>query len=957
MRQSEWKLVEEYFHQALSLPGERRQELLEKLAPETAERVRQLLAADEAEQSVLDQLIGGAAASWLSSRTSFELHPTHVGRYKILRPLGTGGMGAVFLAERDDAEFDKLVAIKILKAGFIGPEAAERFRRERQILAHLDHPFTARLLDGGTLDDGRPYLVMEFVDGETITTYAQREQLSIRQRCELVRKVAEAVAHAHQELVVHRDLKPSNILVDQRGNPRLLDFGIAKLMTTELDAATQQQFLTPQYASPEQLRGEPVTTAADVYGLGAILYELLTGEPPHSARFERLGNTELVPPSRRLALAENINSPRQRIPLDLDNIVLKAMAAEPIRRYRSAEQFGDDLGHFLAGEPVLARGDSIVYRTRKFVQRAWLPLAATLAIVVTLAVSAANARRQAAEANRMRVIAVAESRAAREAWDESDRTRLAAEKALEQSRQLEKLAAASAREARQERDRANERLVRLRQISGRLLFDLHDSIARLPGATAARKVVVQTALEQFNQMALEGQHDDQLLSELAAAYQRIGDVQGNPTNANLGDSAGALASYERAIALRTPRIEKDPAEAVAQLRTWASLADVQRQLGKAEAAEKTVLAALRWADAHPGLGDRGVLAYVGLERVLARLKMAQNLRESFPLFARALARLDSLPREVAATPEAKSERLLLLIPYSRTHMGDPQARPMAEEALALAQEFYAAHPGETVHANRLLEILLAHSEILRSEKPPQLEPALAEARRALDIAMDLQKADPVNIQAQIAVASVYSRIGVIEAARGHVDDAVTSLLRGAGRLESTYVDHPGSTDVLAILANTYFRAAESLVRGNRLPEAEPSLLRSSELYRKLLALDRRQLSAMMNLVSLDDWLGMLRSQQGRWEQAAEALERVRLATFRYPGHDHPDWRRSASDMLRRLGICYRELAKQRHTVADWAKAAECFDRALELALTKDPELATLAAEAAQQAKSTAGSSH
>ena len=263
MRQSEWKLVEEYFHQALGLPGERRQELLEKLAPETAERVRQLLAADEAEQSVLDQLIGGAAASWLSSRTSFELHPTHVGRYKILRPLGTGGMGAVFLAERDDAEFDKLVAIKILKAGFIGPEAAERFRRERQILAHLDHPFTARLLDGGTLDDGRPYLVMEFVDGETITTYAQREQLSIRQRCELVRKVAEAVAHAHQELVVHRDLKPSNILVDQRGNPRLLDFGIAKLMTTELDAATQQQFLTPQYASPEQLRGEPVTTAAD----------------------------------------------------------------------------------------------------------------------------------------------------------------------------------------------------------------------------------------------------------------------------------------------------------------------------------------------------------------------------------------------------------------------------------------------------------------------------------------------------------------------------------------------------------------------------------------------------------------------------------------------------------------------------------------------------------------------
>src|SRR5262249_25625550 len=288
-------------------------------------------------------------------------------------------MGAVYEADRDDEQFRQQVAIKIIKRGMDTDFVRDRFLRERQILATLDHPHIARLFDGGATEDGRPYFVMEFVDGEPITDYCRRRELPLDEKLKLFRDVCSAVQHAHQKLVVHRDLKPSNILVTADGTPKLLDFGIAKLLAPDTGEAvtrteTAIRLMTPDYASPEQVRGGAITTATDVYSLGVSLYELLTGRRPY--QFETYSPLEIEraicdpeppPPSdaARRQPGTSLKLARQ-LAGDLDNIVLMAMRKKPDRRYQSVEQFSADLLRFGAGLPVAARPDSFVYRTGKF---------------------------------------------------------------------------------------------------------------------------------------------------------------------------------------------------------------------------------------------------------------------------------------------------------------------------------------------------------------------------------------------------------------------------------------------------------------------------------------------------------------------------------------------------------------------------------------------------------------
>ncbi len=332
-----------------------------------------------------------------------------LGVYRILRRIGHGGMGAVYLAERCDDEYRRRVGIKVLKLGMDSDFLVERFRQERQILANLDHPGIARLLDGGTLEDGRPYLVMEHIDGEPIDRYCARQRLSIRRILELFRRVCDAVHFAHRNLVIHRDLKPSNILVTADGDPKLLDFGTAKLLATS-DAFTAPvtaaglRLLTPDYASPEQLRAERITTATDVYSLGVVLYELLTGrrpyrvsgslspqevrmvceqEPPRPSTVARLpetgGEAEDTPRAAR-----RFGQWRRALSGDLDNIVLMAMRKEPARRYSSVEQLSQDLRRHLANQPVVARPDTLSYRAGKFIRRHHAGVAAAVLVFVTL---------------------------------------------------------------------------------------------------------------------------------------------------------------------------------------------------------------------------------------------------------------------------------------------------------------------------------------------------------------------------------------------------------------------------------------------------------------------------------------------------------------------------------------------------------------------------------------------
>lgn len=408
MNEQDWKTLQAAFTSATALAGEERAAFIDEFAaacPELEQDLLNLLQADEHGDDVLSDPIAATAESFAEGAVDPWLN-RQVGHWTITRRIGGGGMGAVFLAERADDEYSQTVAIKIMAAQLVADDATLRFRAERQILASLSHPNIAKLIYGGSSDEGLPYLVMEYIEGLPIDQYCDQHRLSIDDRLRLLRKVCAAVDYAHRNLVVHRDLKPSNMLVDERGEPKLLDFGIAKL----LEAGSYQQTMavtregaramTPEYASPEQVRGEPVTVATDVYALGILMYRLLTGVSPYgenaSTRREYESAILDVEPSKPSTVVTGVGAEvggrrrtstdrlRKRLAGDIDNIALKALQKDPQRRYATANALADDIGRYLRHEPVEARGDSWTYRSRKFAVRHTRGLSVAATVVLTI---------------------------------------------------------------------------------------------------------------------------------------------------------------------------------------------------------------------------------------------------------------------------------------------------------------------------------------------------------------------------------------------------------------------------------------------------------------------------------------------------------------------------------------------------------------------------------------------
>ncbi len=413
--------VAELFEQALDLPATERDAWLGdtcKADVELRAEVERLLRADARAVGFMEQppgMVRSAAAQAARPPTA----PERFGNWRVVRALGVGGMGEVWLAERDDGEFEQRVAIKQL--AWPTPGLMWRFRQERRILAQLEHPNIARLIDGGVDEAGAPYLVMEYVDGEPITDYARRLELDLGARLRLFLRVCGGVQYAHQALVVHRDLKPSNIFVTADGTPKLLDFGIAKVLAgTDGAAATRTVagMMTPDYAAPEQFRGDPVTTATDVYALGVILHELLTGQRPrrNAAHAETTDPAQApTPPSHTLPRRGGAaGTLRRALRGDLDRVVLRALEPDPQRRYRSADAFAGDIRAWLDGRPVSARRDSAWYRARKFVRRNRLLLAAGAIASVACVAATIVSLQQAARAREQAAIARQEARRANE---------------------------------------------------------------------------------------------------------------------------------------------------------------------------------------------------------------------------------------------------------------------------------------------------------------------------------------------------------------------------------------------------------------------------------------------------------------------------------------------------------------------------------------------------------------
>jgi tetratricopeptide (TPR) repeat protein len=494
-------------------------------------------------------------------------------------------MGAVYLAHRADGHFEQQVAIKLIHVLFASDAFCERFRQERQILAGLQHPYIARLLDGGVTADGELYLAMEYVDGVPIHRFCQERQLPEDQRIRLFLRVCEAVQFAHQNFVVHRDLKPDNILVAEDGTPRLLDFGTAKMLSPSPDRQdsqlTRDGYLsfTPQYASPEQVQGNQITTASDTYSLGVLLYLLLTGAPPYELKDLTTGQM------LKTVCEEAPRKPSAMIdgkPLDgdLEAILLKALRKEPRERYLTAERLGDDLRAWLEGQPVAARRGTFRYRAAKFIGRHQWGLAAAAVLLITLVAGIAGVAWQARVANQER------------------------------------------RKADEERRKAEARSADLRQLSNSLLTELDTAIQQVPGTTGAQKLLVSSVLTHLDRMAADAHGDRQTQLDLADAYTRLGNLQGNAYDQNLGDVPGALASIDKAIALSEPFAGSNSADrealralANAQLSRGQVLfgtAPIQQAIASTKAAIATYNRLIELPDATPDNICKEANAYHGL---------------------------------------------------------------------------------------------------------------------------------------------------------------------------------------------------------------------------------------------------------------------------------------------------------------------------------------------------------
>ncbi len=547
MNPERWQRIEQIYNEAAACEGSRRSAVLDRSCGADASlrgEVESLLNYGQRTETPLEkpalEILAEALAGDIGRQPtpSEKMIGVRIGQYRIVERLGAGGMGDVYRAVRADDEYQHHVALKLLRDLLREDRSSfflAQFRNERQILANLQHPNIARLFDGGTTEDGIPYFVMELVEGQPINDYCDQHRLSIADRLKLFLQITSAVQYAHQRLIVHRDIKPANILVKADGVPVLLDFGIAKIIDPATQAAsaaatlTGMRMMTPEYACPEQIRGEAVTTATDVYSLGVVLYELLSGHRPYRITTNNpleiarvICEEEPKRPStvvvqtipdvqtgKPRALPEQIGTSRATEPPrlarqlrgDLDAVLLKALRKEPDQRYATAGELADDLRHYLEGRPVLAQRGTGMYRARKFVSRHRVAVAAT-AVACVLAVAGIIS------------IVRAEHR------------------------------------ARVEQLRAEQRFNDVRALANSLLFEIHDAIRDLPGSTEARKLLVDRALKYLDSLASESSGDVGLQRELAAAYERVGAVQGDPMYANLGDTAGAIESYRKALGMR-----------------------------------------------------------------------------------------------------------------------------------------------------------------------------------------------------------------------------------------------------------------------------------------------------------------------------------------------------------------------------------------------------------------------
>jgi len=791
-----WQQVKEVLTHALELDTGPRRSFLDSACADDADlrtEIDLLLAQQvDASDDIIEQCASDAA-----SRLRLDPHEdttktgTRIGPYRIVREIGHGGMGAVYLAERDDEHYRQEVAIKLIRAGLSGEAIRKRFRNEMQILAELNHPNIARLLDGGETVEGVPYLVMEYVAGRPLDVFCLEERLSTEERLKLFSTVCAALQYAHQHLVIHRDMKPGNILVTSEGLPKLVDFGIAKLLDHDRAnaTATALPFMTPDYASPEQVRGDAVTTATDIYSLGVVLYELLTGRRPYRLKTG-------VPHEIAKAICED-DPPRPstrqtRLHADLDNIVLMAMRKEPERRYATAEQFAEDIQRHLNGLPVRARADTFGYRTGKFIRRHKLGVAAAALITLTLLIG---------------IVATV--------WQ--------------------------AQVARAERARAERRFSEVRQLANSFVFEVHDAVVNLPGSTTARSLIVQRGLKYLDSLAQDAAGDRGLQRELAAAYEKLGAVQYTPSVAHLGDLPGALESHRKAAALREALVAAEPNNREYRRELldsyWFIATLVARQgdlLQELEIIRRQLPAREQLAaEEQNGFLDRynlaGTYVYLGglamqvgdMQGALDNQQKAFNLREQ--LFA-----LD--PDRTRATRSLTISYEYLGLTKDRA--GDTNgALELQQRGLQMREALVAADP-----LNTDLRLMLVESYRYVGDmylKLGETKPARDYYNKQFSLVKEMVAADPANAQFVYNEAVALIKIGDVEAATGQPASALAHY-RQALKIRERLSSAAASDIILRRdLAEARIKVGDALVLSGNRSDALESYRRGLEVLESL----------------------------------------------------------------------------------------------------------------------------
>jgi serine/threonine protein kinase len=692
------------FHELADLSSAERERVYSerRIEPDVCAEVESLLRFDIASEQGLTDCVSGTAGEML--RTVAGQQPIHCGPYRLVQLLGSGGMGAVYLGQRSDGEIQQKVAVKLLDYGGYDPTRRDRFLKERQLLASLNHPSIVRVFDAGHTEDGRPYLVMEFVEGVPIDVYAAR--LGVRDRLTLLLRVCEGVSHAHRHLIIHRDLKPSNILVDASGQPKLLDFGIAKLLDETGDPTrTIDRLLTPNYASPEQLRGGAQTTATDIYSLGAVLYKLLTSRSPHESGTGTSQAFEVLTGARPIPLPSRLNPD---LSADIDFILRKALRQEPEERYASVDAFADDVYAFLDSRPVQARSGDAWYRTRKLVRRYWVSVVLGSLVIASLSAGLYMA-------NRGRVI-------------------------------------------------AEQRFSQLRQLSNKV-FDLDTVIRNLPGSTQARRNLVSASLGYLESLAHDTHGDLDLAQEISNGYWRAARIQGVPNELNLGQSAEAEASLKKADSLIETVLSSRPRSRSALLLSARIANDrmilAQSENRRADALSHMVKVGERLdlflRQGEPSEFDRTNAAAIYANIALSYLNM-HMYANSIPFAQRCV----DLARRIPSAQYRVAEGLSLLASAQR-YQGDLAAALQSiREARAAAQG--ATYSSETHRMIDLYGVLLREGLILGEDGGVNLNrpaEAIDVLQRAFDLSEEAARKDPSDATSRGHVGTSGRELGNI----------------------------------------------------------------------------------------------------------------------------------------------------------------------------------------------------